>query len=178
MHKGTSTLQSPILYATWEDIMQNMPQQFIGVWLAPYNATMRIVLNTLGTQDRRNELRNIYEHPNIQVCTETNGCFISDSDDAQPFQHQGQPSDLSTAISHHLEYIDYDITNIPLNRESTYIIAVNGQGLELHQNGRLKKTALIAGQLEFNNSAMYVMNEHSFAGYMTNLIYYPAGLQK
>lgn len=44
-HKGTHMEHSRKSFKTWDEIEKNIPDQMIGVWLAPYNNNMRICYN-------------------------------------------------------------------------------------------------------------------------------------
>lgn len=177
LHKGTdnsSLMQNNAYnYSSWEKLIIDIPKQFIGVWIAPFNNNMRIALSTIYMTKKA---QNYYEHANIQICNENlNECHISDKDK----NTNNSTTNLSMApqqIIKNIEFIDQDITNIPINRISNYIINIIANTIELYQDGKLIKSAVIEGTAEYNNDNMYVMQQNSINGFVSNVIYYPAYL--
>ena len=173
MHKGTPPSQSKAYdYISWENLVIGNPKQFIGVWLAPFNNNIRIAVSTLVVP---HTARNYYDHANVQICDDT-GCYISDVDKTS---REASSTILSIApqkIIKNIEFIDHDITNVPLNRIANYTINVLANNIELYQDGKLVKSAVLEGTPEFNSENMYVMYPTSINGYISNVIYYPAFL--
>jgi hypothetical protein len=59
-HKGTEVLDN-LNNNDWDNIIQQVPEQFIGVWIAPYNTYMRIAITT------KNGIIEYVDIPNIPV---------------------------------------------------------------------------------------------------------------
>lgn len=171
LHKGTSPLQSkPYHYTSWENLIIDNPKQFIGVWLAPFNNNIRIAVSTVYMPG---VAKNYYDHANIQVCDE-NGCYTTDVDKTSKEYNNTVLSIAPQKIRKNMEFIDHDITNVPLNRVANYTINVMSNNIELYCDGKLVKSAVLEGIPEFNNDPMYILQPTSINGYMTNIIYYPA----
>ena len=171
LHKGTPPSQSNAYnYNTWERLVRDIPKQFIGIWLAPFNNNIRIAISTIVIPQTA---KNYYEHANVQFC-DINGCYISDVD-----KISNADTVLSAApqkIIKNIEFIEHDISSVPLNRVANYIVNVFSKNIELYQDGKLVKTAVLEGLPEFNSENMFVMQPNSINGYISNIIYYPAYL--
>ena len=75
-----------------------------------------------------------------------------------------------------MEFIDHDITGVPINRVANYTVNVVANTIELYQDGKLVKSAVLEGTPEFNGENMYVMQPSSINGFVSNVIYYPTYL--
>jgi hypothetical protein len=171
-HKGTPpSSNQPLDFNSWETLILNFNNQFIGVWLAPYNNNMRIAISTIYISKTAS---NYYEHANVQLCN-NNECYISDVNKI----NNKNNTILSVApqqIIKNIEFIDHDITNVPINKEYNYIINIINNNIEFYQEGKLVKSALLQGIPEYNNDNLFVLQPHSINGYIRNLAYYPSNL--
>ena len=76
-HKGTYMNQNNTkIYERWEDVVRGIPEQMVGVWLAPYHNNLRICYNIeeedsgeeYNTQDNRNYTETkCYTNPNTNI---------------------------------------------------------------------------------------------------------------
>lgn len=172
LHKGTPLPSSEKLnFNSWETLVLNFKDQFIGVWLAPYNNNLRIAISTIYITKNAS---NYFEHANIQICN-SGDCFISDVN-KNTSQENTLLSIAPQNIIKNIEFIDHDITKIPINIESTFVINVFANNIEFYQDGKLVKSALLEGTPEFNNDNLYVMHPYSIDGFIRNLAYYPTYL--
>ena len=171
LHKGTPPSQSNAYdYNTWERLVRDIPKQFIGIWLAPFNNNIRIAISTVVISQTA---KNYYDHANVQICN-FDSCYISDVDKIS--NADTVLSAVPQKIIKNIEFIEHDISSVPLNREANYIINVFSNNIELYQDGKLVKTAVLEGAPEFNSENMFVMQPNSINGYISNVIYYPAYL--
>ena len=171
LHKGTTPSPSkPYDYTSWENLVIDNPKQFIGVWLAPFNNNIRIAVSTAYMP---HVAQNYYDHANVQICDDT-GCYMSDVDKTSKDSANTVLSIAPQKVKKNLEFIDHDITSVPLNRVANYTINVMSNNIELYSDGKLVKSAVLEGTPDFNNEPMYIMQPTSINGYISNIIYYPA----
>jgi hypothetical protein len=117
--------------------------------------------------------QNYYDHANVQICDDI-GCYMSDVDKTSKDSANTVLSIAPQKVKKNLEFIDHDITSVPLNRVANYTINVMSNNIELYCDGKLVKSAVLEGIADFNNEPMYLMQPTSINGYITNIIYYPA----
>jgi hypothetical protein len=76
-------------------------------------------------------------------------------------------------VGTYIEYFDLDLQNIPLNTEINITVNFYGKNVDTLFNGKIRKTYALNGLAIFDKSSLYVMNDNTFGGEITNLIYYP-----
>jgi hypothetical protein len=173
LHKGTPPSPNNAWnYISWENLVMDIPRQFIGIWIAPYNNNMRIAISTIYMSK---VAQNYYDHAHVQICDE-NGCYVSDINKSAQENASTILSVAPQKLIKNMEFIDHDITSVPLNRVANYTVNVVSNTIELYQDGKLVKSAVLEGTPEFNGENMYVLQPTSINGFVSNIIYYPAYL--
>jgi hypothetical protein len=173
-HKGTAiTKGTKLNYQSWENLVVEYPKQFIGVWLAPFTNNLRIAVTT---NTLKNKHYGQYNDAFIQKCdNSTKQCYITD----MPNSKWSSTSSLSDGsipnqyVGTYIEYFDLDLQNIPLNTEINITVNFYGKNVDTLFNGKIRKTYALNGLAIFDKSSLYVMNDNTFGGEITNLIYYP-----
>ena len=176
-HKGTAiTKGTKLNYQSWETLVVDFPKQFIGVWLAPFTNNLRFAVTT---NTIKNKKTGEYNEAYIQKCDNTTKqCYITD----MPNSRWNETSSLSDGSipeqysGTYIEYFDLDLQNIPLNKEINITVNFNGKSVDTLFNGKIRKTYALNGLAIFDKSSLYVMNDSTFGGEITNLIYYPGTL--
>ena len=172
-HKGTRLLNrnsdsNIINYQNWENIVSNIPEQCVGVWLAPFTNNLRIAFTTITHESKpvTNEV-----HAFIQKCNDlTNECYMTNMKDNNQMSDGSVPR---VRLSRNLEYIDGDLQNIPIGKYTNICINVNKDTVELYINSKINKVYQLNGIPEFNKEDLYVMNPVTFKGEIKNMIYLP-----
>ena len=174
-HKGNE-IDKPLNYRQWDDIVTDFPDQFLGIWLAPFTNNLRICITTTG--DMR--ATDIYQHANNQLC-DGDKCIISDSVGGKyahsHYKYQNGNDDLdnedpSDVISvKQLEY--YDIPNIPVNKLLFIAVNFHGRDMEIYIDGKLIKIIRLKGIPEYNGGNLYCKHDKSFRGGLYQLSYLP-----
>ena len=173
-HKGTPISKSTKLqYQSWENLVVDYPKQNIGIWLAPFTNNLRVAVTT-NTLKNRNYGQ--YDQAFNQICDNTTKqCYISDMPNSKwkDTSTVGDGSTPNQSVGTYLEYFDLDLQNIPLNTEINITINLNGNNVDTLFNGKIRKTYLLNGMSIFDKSSLYIMNDNTFGGEITNLIYCP-----
>jgi hypothetical protein len=172
-HKGTPiTKGTKLKYQSWENLVIDYPKQNIGVWLAPFTNNLRIAVTT-------SSLKNVnygkYEQAFKQVCDNTTKkCYITDLPNSKWKDTSiiGDGSTTNQAVGTYIEYFDLDLQNFPLNTEINITINFNGNNVDTLFNGKIRKTNTLNGKSIFDKSSLYVMNDSTFGGEITNLLYF------
>jgi hypothetical protein len=178
-HKGEKPDVTNLDYSSWETIVGDIPEQCIGVWLAPFNNTLRIAINTLVSGNKNNGYYNDAMALNCDDLKYGGNCYITDLPGSKwsDKNKNGDGSPIKPRIYRNLEYIDHDLQNIPINRPFVLTVNGNGRHVELYINGKLTKTIELEGLPDWRTgSPLYVMNRTSFSGYVSNLCYFPKTL--
>ena len=176
-HKGTEITTGTILnYQSWENLVVDYPKQFIGIWLAPFTNNLRIAVTTTNLN---NTSFGFYDNAFNQVCDkDTNKCYITDLPNNRWIDTSSH-SDGSVpkqSVGTYIEYFDLDLQNIPLNTEINITINFRGKTVDTLFNGKIRKTQTLNGLPIFDKSNLYVMNDKTFGGEITNLLYYSDSL--
>ena len=178
-HKGTNIPideKEPFNFKNWENIVSKYPDQCIGVWLAPYTNNLRIAVTTISQESK---LENNHINAFIQKCNNlTDECYITDSN--QDFKENilTDGSVPDSYIYKNIEYIEYDLQNIPINKYVNITITSKDKTLELYIDGKLSKVYTLSGLPEFNNGHFFSKAEKSFNGDLTNFYYFPVKIGK
>lgn len=177
-HKGTRLFTPTnngvtINYQNWENITSQYPDQCIGVWLAPFTNNIRIAITTITNEGVP---LNNKVHAYIQECNElTNECYMSQTHNSNQMTDGSVPREVMTK---NLEYIEGDLQNVPIGRDTNICINVNGRTVELYINSKLNKIFQLDGNPEFNRDDLYVMNPLTFKGEIKNMVYLPGFASK
>ena len=177
-HKGTPINNGTILnYQSWENLIIDYPVQSIGVWLAPFTNNLRIAVTTTSSS---NSSYGTYSDAFIEKCDSMTGdCYITDMPSGK-WVDKSRASDGSkpkVTIDTYIEYIDHDIQNIPLNTQVNVTVNFIGRNVEIYFNGKIVKIYNLDGIPSTSKTNLYVMNENSIGGEISNLLYYPNTLK-
>jgi len=177
-HKGTKIDQSIKLnYQSWESLINDIPNQCIGVWISPFTNNMRIAITTSSVKGSQT---GSFKDAFVQQCNSTTGtCFITDVNGSN-WNNTSKMSDGSipnTSINQYIEYVDHDLQNIPINTKVNFTINFINNYVEIFMNGKLTKTSQLTGTPNFDKSSLYVMNDNTFNGEIKNLLFFPTNLK-
>ena len=176
-HRGTQIVPGESLkYQSWENLIVDYPIQSIGVWLAPFTNNLRIAVTTSSLSNK-----SYGSHPDafVEKCDNlTRQCYITDMPSGKwtDTSRSGDGSNPQTKIDTYIEFFDHDLQNIPINKEINITINFKGTNVETLFNGKIIKINTLDGVPTLNKSPLYVMNDLTFAGEISNLIYYPDSL--
>lgn len=168
--KGNIDNENNIIPKTdkWEDIAKICPNQYIGMWLAPYTNNMRICITT-EVLKISNEL-NIIPQPNTQSCIGSK-CFDNTSIQNKISHQYHKIKEDSNGNSIYLEF--FDILNIPINKPFFVAVNVSRKILEIYFNDKLNYILELKGEPIYNNHKISAKINPSFSGNIKNLSYLP-----
>lgn len=172
-HKGTQIDTGTVLtYQSWENLILDFPVQSIGVWLAPFTNNMRIAVTT---SSLGNINKGSYKDAFVENCDRSGNCYITDMPSGKWIDRtkSGDGSIDNIKLNTYVEYFDHDLQNIPINRQTNITINFRGNDVEVYFNGKIIKITRLNGVPTINKSNLYVMNENTFGGEISNLLYYP-----
>jgi hypothetical protein len=184
MHRGTE-LEGPLKTTNWEDVVKACPDQYCGVWIAPFNNNIRVCITTVTDKSRLE--RPTYPHANAQAVDPVTGrIYITDKPNnplADPVlaSRKANPGESQAAIAglNLVKTIEYvDIANIPTKKPVHITVNLDGGSLEVYLNGKLHKILGLHGQPEYNNGDMLVMHPATYRGDLLDLTYTPRSLDK
>jgi len=178
-HKGTPINTGQILnYQSWENLIVDFPIQTIGVWLAPFTNNLRIAVTTTSLA---NKSYGSYSDAFVEQCDSlTKQCYITDSPTGKWIDKQrlSDGTNPKTNLESYIEFFDHDLQNIPLNTQINITLNFRGQDVEILFNGKIIKISRLDGIPNSNSgkTSLYVMNDKTIGGEITNLLYYPDAL--
>jgi len=178
-HKGTTLDDGKLInYQSWENLVKDLPIQCIGVWLAPFTNNLRIAVTT---EIETNKNYGSYNHAFVEKCnSNTKYCYITDMPGGKwvDRSRQGDKSNTPTTTKTitHIEFFDNDLQNIPINKNINITINMIGRDVEVYYDGKIVKVVKLDGLPTSNKSNLYVMNDNTFGGEISNLLYYPNSL--
>jgi len=176
-HRGTDIATGTTLnYQSWENLIVDFPMQSIGVWLAPFTNNLRIAVTTTSLA---NKSYGSYQDAFVEKCnSETKQCFITDTPSGKwaDTSRSGDGSNPKTTLDTYVEYFDHDLQNIPINNQINISIIFRGNNVETLFNGKIIKINSLDGVPKLSKSSLYVMNDLTFGGEISNLLYYPDAL--
>lgn len=178
-HKGTPITTGQILsYQSWENLVQDFPNQQIGVWLAPFTNNLRIAITTTSLANRS---YGEYPHAFVEKCdTLTGDCYITDMPSGKwtDTSKAGDGSIPNTQVSTNLEYLDQDLQNIPINTQLNVIVNVYNTVVEVYFNGKIVKVSQLGGTPVSDKKNLYVLNDKTANCEISNLLFYPDVVKK
>jgi hypothetical protein len=186
MHRGTQ-LEGPLKTAYWEDVVKACPDQYCGVWMAPFNNNIRVCITTVVDKQGRSS-RPTYPHANTQAVDPATGrIYITDKPDnplADPVlaaaksatAANNQSAIAGLGLVKTIEYID--IANIPTKKPVHITVNLDGGSLEVYLNGKLHKILGLHGHAEYNAGDLYAMHPDTYRGDLLDLTYTPRSLDK
>ena len=158
-HKGSAVdTNTPINYQSWETLASSMPDQTIGVWIAPFTNNLRVAISTTTLQGNAS---GSYPDAFIQKCNPATGtCMITDLPsgkwlDTSRITDGSVPATRPTI---QLEYFEHDIQSIPINTKVTFTVNIIGNYVELFMNGKIVKTAMLNGVANFNKAPIMAIS--------------------
>jgi hypothetical protein len=177
-HKGTPiTTGQTLSYQSWENLVQDFPNQQIGVWLAPFTNNLRIAITTTSLENRA---YGSYSDAFVEKCDQQTGnCFITDMPSGKwvDTSRAGDDSTPKTKVSNDLEYIDQDLQNIPINTQLNIIVNVYNTVVEVYFNGKIVKISQLGGKPVNDRKNLYVLNDKTANCEISNLLFYPDTLK-
>jgi hypothetical protein len=176
-HKGTPITTGQVLtYQSWENLIQEIPNQQIGVWLAPFTNNLRIAITTTSQSNRT---FGSYNDAFVQKCNYTGNCFITDMPSGKwtDTSRVGDGSNPNTQLTTNIEYFDQDLQNIPINTTINIIINFYNTVAEVYFNGKMVKVTQLDGTPINDKSNLYVLNDKTANCEIGNLIFYPQNLK-
>ena len=178
-HKGTPITKGQILsYQSWENLVQDFPNQQIGVWLAPFTNNLRIAITTTSLANRT---YGSYPDAFVKKCdTIAGNCFITDMPSGKwtDTSRAGDSSIPKTQVSTNLEYLDQDLQNIPINTQLNVTVNVYNNIVEVYFNGKIVKISQLDGTPVSDKKNLYVLNEKTANCEISNLLFYPDVVKK
>lgn len=195
LHKGTpidktvNNKSKTIQYHNWEKIVMDIPEQSMGFWLSPFQNNLRIAITTVS---KKPEART-YPHANIEKCLcKNNGLtnskqFKTRSERAaeEPCTNcwitnqEGDPENLEDSMADTKDFvsIDYvDVQDLQTNIPTQIAISVKGNTIEVYVNGVFKLNKVLNGVPRWNNGDLYVHNQKTYKGDLSNLIIIPGAI--
>jgi hypothetical protein len=195
LHKGTpidktvNNKSKTVQYHNWEKIVMDIPEQSMGFWLSPFQNNLRIAITTIS---KKPEPRT-YPHANIEKCLCKNkdinklkefktrseraveepctNCWITDQ--------EGDYENLEDSMVDTKDYmsIDYiDVQDLQTNIPTQIAISVKGNTIEVYVNGVFKLNKVLNGVPKWNNGDLYVHNQKTYKGELSNLMIIPGSI--
>ena len=177
-HKGTQIDPGATLsYQSWENLVKDYPLQTIGVWLAPFTNNLRIAVTTtsLGNKNTGD-----YNDAFVEKCNcLTAECYITDMPSGKWVDKSkaGDNTNPRTRLNRYIEYFDSDLQNIPINTQMNITINFQGTNVEVYFNDKIIKVVKLDGIPDTKDkTSLYIMNDKTFGGEISNLLYFPKNL--
>jgi hypothetical protein len=163
-----NSLKNIIKTNSWEEVIQQLPAQCIGVWLAPYTNNMRICVSS----DKVVSQSSI---PSNNYLTDTDYTDIGDGSSSKFNQNfnviRTRTSSTDSSNSIIMEY--FDLLNITISKSNFIAINIHQTIMEIYQNDKLSYIVNLEGIPRFNGDDLNVKNTPSFDGYLQNISYLP-----
>jgi hypothetical protein len=176
-HKGTPIPTGEVLsYQSWENLIKEIPNQQIGVWLAPFTNNLRIAVTTTSQSNRS---FGSYDDAFVQKCDVNGNCFITDMPSGKwsDTSRAGDGSNPNPKVTTSIEYFDQDLQNIPINSTINVIINFYNTVSEVYFNGKIVKVTQLDGVPTHDKSSLYVLNDKTANCEIGNLLFYPENLK-
>lgn len=188
-HKGSpinqndNTVVKTIQYKDWQNIVDDLPEQNIGVWLTPFQNNIRICMTTTHKYNNTKP----YDDANTETCTYKivnfvtgekvrDNCWLSDTQKDfikpgainQNTQNDDGPSDI---YIQKLEY--FDIPDIETNKKIHCVITFLKNEAQVYINGQYKLTKILEGDIKWNTGDVYINNPLKYGGKLESVRYLP-----
>ena len=151
---------------SWEEIIQQLPEQCIGVWLAPYTNNLRICISSdkvpLQSSNTSNDYLTDTEYTEVGNTSKFNQNF-------NVIRTRTSSIDNSNSII--MEY--FDLLNITISKSNFIAVNIHQSIMEIYQNDKLNYIVNLEGIPRFNEDDLNVKNSPSFDGYLQNISYLP-----
>jgi hypothetical protein len=169
MHKGTPPTVQQFSTPNWEDIVAEIPDQSIGVWMAPFNNNVRIALTTTGESTilsgKSNKRRPAYPHAMVM----DSGLLTDGPQDLSSVQNNSGING-----SKKLEFID--IPHFPVNKRVHICVNIIHDIMEIYRDGRLLTTYNLSGLPEFSRDDVHILKPRTIDGALYNLAWQPSAM--
>jgi len=198
-HKGTEPSSEMEKSNNWDDIINNIPEQTIGVWLSPYSPILRICINTnkymqnnyqdaknmkdalpASLDDPRKPPTETYQHPGISSSHTSYYDIGSKSDVShktykkQYNQYDNYNDDDNVKGFQHSKMEWFDITDIPINKLFMINVNINKNMVEIYLNNKLRYIFYLEQGADFDiGGNLYAKHGSTFSGSIYNLTYLP-----
>ena len=178
-HKGNDMIKMNT--PNWEDIIKEIPDQSIGVWLAPFHNNIRIAVTTIQDTNRdtqtyphanKQEYLPISENnskPDVFLTDIPNGRFV-DKNRATYRKKDNRPN-----YQKNIEYVD--ITNVPANKLIHITVCVHELIMEIYLNSKLHKVVELHGYPEFNAGKLTLFQSTQVSADIIDLKYVSGSLK-
>lgn len=144
IYQGSELNETYLKTANWGEVVNKIPKQKFGVWLAPYNNNVRIVIGTKIPYDNGHTT----EHPVNQICKGKN-CFVKTGETTDRFYYD-------------LEYVD--LKDINVGEPVMIAIELDNRSLSIYHNGKLRHNILLNGTPVPINGDCYIKLDKTYAG--------------
>lgn len=152
LHKG-SEMTDQIDTPNWEDILAQIPDQSVGIWMSPFNNNLRIALTTV-TQGKKSMI--VSQHAHVDAAS-------------------GTLNPISNIPEKNIEF--FDIYQFPVKKLKHLSVNVLSSSIEVYLDGMIYKVFSLTGRPEFNRGNLYIMKPKTIDGYIQKLSYAPAALK-
>jgi hypothetical protein len=183
INKNDNSIVNTIQYKNWQEIVDDLPDQNIGVWLTPFQNNIRVAITTI---HKYNEIKP-YKDANAEICnykivnqvTDTKvptDCWLSDvqSDFFNPGLENTKSQKNTILSDMDIEKLEYlDITDIETNKPLHFAITFNKNEAQVYVNGNYKLTKILNGRIKWNNGDVYINNPIKYSGKVENIRYLP-----
>ena len=161
----------------WEEIIQQLPEQCIGVWLAPYTNNLRICVSSDKVPLESSKLPNNYlvnsEYKDIDDShLSPSSSSYSPSKFNQNFNIiRTRATSTNPSNSIIMEY--FDLLNVTISKSNFIAINIHQSIMEIYQNDKLNYIVNLEGLPRFNKDDLNIKNSPTFDGYLQNISYLP-----
>ena len=133
LHKG-SEMTDQIDTPNWEDILAQIPDQSVGIWMSPFNNNLRIALTTV-TQGKKTMI--VSQHAHVDATS-------------------GTLNPISNIPEKNIEF--FDIYQFPVKKLKHLSVNVLSSSIEVYLDGMLYKVFSLTGRPEFNRGNLYIFS--------------------
>lgn len=156
----------------WEDIIQQLPEQCIGVWLAPYTNNLRICISSHLLEKQKmspshNYLSNIDNFSNVSDKKEETYNFNVIKTKTTYMKNMKNMNSTTNIM----EY--FDILDIEIAKPNFIAVNIHQSIMEIYLNDKLNHIVNLEGIPQFNEGDLNIKNSPSFNGNLQNISYLP-----
>lgn len=151
MYQGTS-IENQLYATSWREVLNKIPKQRMGIWLAPYTNNIRVVIGTNVPYDKKSG----EDHPVNQLCKDKS-CYVATADRPDRYYY-----DLE----------QFDIKDIDIGIHNMMTVIVEEQSIKVYLNGKLVKNIYLDGMPTSTTNDLYIMHNKSYQGVFQYLRYW------
>lgn len=155
-HRGESHNQK-MKYRSWEQVINDLPSQTPGLWMAPFQNNLRLVYSTQQT---------------------LKGGFTKE----RPSEHAQAPEDKQFLVAdetrsnlpdQYVKYMEYsDLGEIPIGKPVFICFVFHDKSIEYYLDGKLRKTFILEGSPVIPSGQLFIKQKESYNGYLDDLKYH------